>query len=78
MVGRYGATVVGTGKNFDLELVHVWTIENGKVKRFLISPTQPKWQRRTLRSELGLGRPLPTQLFTTKGRLEDMSFRVFA
>jgi uncharacterized protein len=35
MVGSYGATVSATGKRFDLPLVHVWTIQNGKVKRFL-------------------------------------------
>jgi ketosteroid isomerase-like protein len=35
MVGRYGATITATGKSFDLPLVHVWTIQNGKVKRFL-------------------------------------------
>jgi uncharacterized protein len=35
MVGSYGATVTATGKRFDLPLVHVWTVENGKVKRFL-------------------------------------------
>jgi ketosteroid isomerase-like protein len=28
-------TVNATGKRFDLPLVHVWTIQNGKVKRFL-------------------------------------------
>ena len=36
MVGRYGATVNDTGKRFDLSLVHVWTIQNGKVKRLVI------------------------------------------
>jgi uncharacterized protein len=35
MVGSYGATVNATGKRFDLPLVHVWTIEDGKVKRFV-------------------------------------------
>jgi ketosteroid isomerase-like protein len=35
MVGSYGATVIATGKRFDLPLVHVWSIENGKVKRFV-------------------------------------------
>ena len=35
MVGGYGATVTATGKSFDLQLVHVWAIQNGKVKRFL-------------------------------------------
>jgi uncharacterized protein len=35
MVGGYGATVTATGKRFDLPLVHVWTIENGQVKRFV-------------------------------------------
>jgi uncharacterized protein len=35
MVGRYGATVTSTGKSFDLPLVHVWTVQNGKVKRFV-------------------------------------------
>ena len=35
MVGGYGATVTATGKSFDLQLVHVWTIQNGKVKRFV-------------------------------------------
>ena len=27
--------VTATGKSFDLPLVHVWTIQNGKVKRFV-------------------------------------------
>lgn len=35
MVGRYGATVTSTGKSFDLPLVHVWTVQNGRVKRFV-------------------------------------------
>jgi ketosteroid isomerase-like protein len=35
MVGRYGATVTSTGKSFDLPLVHVWTVQNGKIKRFV-------------------------------------------
>jgi uncharacterized protein len=35
MVGRYGATVTSTGKSFDLPLVHVWTVQNGQIKRFL-------------------------------------------
>jgi uncharacterized protein len=35
MVGSYGATVNATGKRFDLALVHVWTIQDGKVKRFV-------------------------------------------
>jgi uncharacterized protein len=35
MLGSYGATVNATGKRFDLPLVHVWTIRNGKVERFL-------------------------------------------
>ncbi len=35
MVGSYGATVIATGKRFDLPLVHVWSIQNGKVKRFV-------------------------------------------
>jgi ketosteroid isomerase-like protein len=35
MVGSYGATVNATGKRFDLPLVHFWTIQNGKVKRFV-------------------------------------------
>jgi uncharacterized protein len=35
MIGTYGATVTATGKRFDLSLVHVWTVENGKVKRFV-------------------------------------------
>jgi uncharacterized protein len=34
MVGGYGATVIATGKSFDLPLVHVWTIQSGKVTRF--------------------------------------------
>jgi ketosteroid isomerase-like protein len=33
MVGSYGATVIATGKRFDLPLVDVWTIQDGKVKR---------------------------------------------
>jgi ketosteroid isomerase-like protein len=36
MVGSYGATVDATGKRFDLPLVHVWRIQNGKVTRFLV------------------------------------------
>jgi ketosteroid isomerase-like protein len=36
MAGRYGATVNDTGKRFDLPLLHVWTIQNGKVKRLVI------------------------------------------
>lgn|SRR6478672_5583542 len=35
MVGSYGATVKSTGKRFDLPLAHAWTIQNGKVKRFV-------------------------------------------
>jgi ketosteroid isomerase-like protein len=35
MVGSYGATVNDTGKRFDLPLVHVWAIQDGKVKRFV-------------------------------------------
>ena len=35
MVGSYGATGKATGKRFDLSLVHVWTIQNSKVKRFV-------------------------------------------
>ena len=35
MVGSYGATVIATDKRFDLPLVHVWSIQNGKVKRFV-------------------------------------------
>jgi uncharacterized protein len=35
MVGSYGATVNATGKRFDAALVHVWTIQDGKVKRFV-------------------------------------------
>jgi ketosteroid isomerase-like protein len=35
MVGSYGATVNATGKRFDLALVHVWTIQEGKVTRFI-------------------------------------------
>ena len=35
MVGSYGATVNDTGKRFDLPLVHVWTIQDGKVKCFV-------------------------------------------
>ena len=35
MLGSYGATVNATGKRFDLPLVHVWTIQDGKVKRFV-------------------------------------------
>jgi uncharacterized protein len=35
VVGSYGATVNATGKRFDLPLVHIWTIQNGKVKRFV-------------------------------------------
>ena len=35
MIGKYGATVTNTGKSFDLPVVHVWTVQNGKVKRFV-------------------------------------------
>jgi ketosteroid isomerase-like protein len=35
MIGSYGATVNATGKHFDLSLVHVWTIQEGKVTRFI-------------------------------------------
>jgi ketosteroid isomerase-like protein len=35
MIGGYGATVTATGERFDLPLVHVWTIQNGLVKRFV-------------------------------------------
>ena len=35
MVGSYGATVIATGKRFDLPLVHVWTIQDSQVKRFV-------------------------------------------
>jgi ketosteroid isomerase-like protein len=35
MVGSYGATVIATDKRFDLPLVHVWSIQDGKVKRFV-------------------------------------------
>jgi ketosteroid isomerase-like protein len=35
MVGSYGATVNATGKRFDLPLVHVWTIRDGQIERFL-------------------------------------------
>jgi ketosteroid isomerase-like protein len=35
LVGGYGATVTATGKSFDLPLVHVWTIQDGKIKRFV-------------------------------------------
>jgi ketosteroid isomerase-like protein len=35
VVGSYGATVKSTGKRFDLSLAHAWTIQNGKVKRFV-------------------------------------------
>jgi ketosteroid isomerase-like protein len=35
MVGSYGATVNATGKRFDLPLVHVWTVRNGQIERFL-------------------------------------------
>ena len=33
--GRYAATVKATGKSFDTAIAHVFTIENGKVTRFL-------------------------------------------
>jgi ketosteroid isomerase-like protein len=35
MLGSYGATVNATGKRFDLSLVHVWTVQDGKVKSFV-------------------------------------------
>ena len=33
--GRYAATVKETGKHFDTAVAHVFTIQNGKVTRFL-------------------------------------------
>lgn len=35
MVGRYSATVIATDKSIDVAVVHVFTIQNGKVTRFL-------------------------------------------
>jgi ketosteroid isomerase-like protein len=35
MVGRYSATVVATGKSIDLAVVHVFTIQSGKITRFV-------------------------------------------
>jgi ketosteroid isomerase-like protein len=35
MIGRYGAMVTSTGKSFNLPLVHVWTVQNGKINRFV-------------------------------------------
>jgi ketosteroid isomerase-like protein len=35
MLGRYTATVVATGRSIDLRVAHVFTIQNGKVTRFL-------------------------------------------
>ena len=52
MVGGYeGATVTATGKSFDLPLVHVWTIQNGKVKRFVNPTDRPRLPRPTPRTE---------------------------
>jgi uncharacterized protein len=36
MVGKYGATVNATGKRFEVPLVHVWTMQDGKVNRFIL------------------------------------------
>ena len=33
--GSYGAIVNATDRRFDLPLVHVWTLQDGKVKRFV-------------------------------------------
>jgi ketosteroid isomerase-like protein len=35
MIGRYSAVVTATNKRFDVPLVHVFTIQNGKVTRYL-------------------------------------------
>jgi uncharacterized protein len=35
MIGRYKATIAATGKTLDLAVVHVFTIKDGKVIRFL-------------------------------------------
>ena len=35
MVGRYGATVIATNKQIDVAVVHVFTIQDGKITRFL-------------------------------------------
>jgi uncharacterized protein len=51
MVGGYGATVTATGKSFDLPLVHVWTIQNGKVKRFVNFTDTAKVAEPTARTE---------------------------
>jgi ketosteroid isomerase-like protein len=34
-VGRYSGLVTATGKRFDCALVHVFTIRDGKIARFL-------------------------------------------
>lgn len=34
-VGRYSADVAATGKHFDTIICHVFTVENGRVTRFL-------------------------------------------
>lgn len=35
MIGRYSAVVTATNKRMDVPLVHVFTIQNGKVTRYL-------------------------------------------
>ncbi|HYZ72024.1 MAG TPA: nuclear transport factor 2 family protein [Chthoniobacterales bacterium] len=35
MIGRYSAVVTATNKRFNVPLVHVFTIQNGKVTRYL-------------------------------------------
>jgi ketosteroid isomerase-like protein len=35
MIGRYSAVVTATNKRIDLAVVHVFTIQNGKITRFL-------------------------------------------
>jgi uncharacterized protein len=35
MIGRYSAMVTATNKRIDLAVVHVFTIQNGKITRFL-------------------------------------------
>jgi ketosteroid isomerase-like protein len=35
MIGRYSAVVTATNKRIDVPTVHIFTIQNGKVTRYL-------------------------------------------
>jgi ketosteroid isomerase-like protein len=35
MIGRYSAVVTATNKRIDVSVVHVFTIQNGKITRYL-------------------------------------------